>query len=665
MGNISNILGHSFVQEKTYTDSPEVQLRNKIANSGITPPDEIILDGKLRRFSSGTKGSKHGGDKSGWYICFKDGVPAGKFGCWRAGIELNFIADIGRELTAAEEMANARRYAEARAIRDSELKKEHETASNTVLKIWTEGIHSTDSHEYLTRKNIKFNGARVTGDGRLMVPLYDVNGEISSIQYIGPDGDKKYHPGGATSNCFWYLGQNDNIIYVAEGFATAATIYEKTNQLTYIAYSASNLPNIVGILREKYGQFQDICVVADNDESGVGQKYADQASAKHGCRVITCPEKGDVNDFVQSGGDLVSLLNPNKESWLIHADEFSHQSNPISWLIKGWVQEQALMMVHGPSGGGKTFIVLDWCLNIASLSNNWFGQKVKNGSIVYLAGEGHHGLRARLAAWKQHNNVKKLNMWLSKEGCDLNTAEGYQRVVSNLRLLNILPKMIVVDTLHRFLNGDENSSQDTKTMLDACAKLIEEFKCSVLLVHHTGINEESQHRARGSSAWRGALDIEISVVPSKDGGPIEIIQRKSKDAELQQSLYCNLITILINGWLDEDGESVKSAVVEQSEASQNTKRSSKLNEYIKLISDAFKHCGEELRDEKCYFSRSALHEYLMKNKGHSERTAKNHLTPSRSNCMIHDLLLAEIIEPFEHGYLLKDEVINSNLLIRK
>jgi putative DNA primase/helicase len=78
----------------------------------------------------------------------------------------------------------------------------------------------------------------------------------------------------------------------------------------------------------------------------------------------------------------------------------------------------------------------------------------------------------------------------------------------------------VVDTLHRFLDGDENSATDAKTMLDACSALIQEFACSVILIHHTGVSSEAQHRGRGSSAWRGALDIEISVVP---GTPIEIV----------------------------------------------------------------------------------------------------------------------------------------------
>lgn len=647
MGNISSILGGGFVPPLEKVIQPaEQQLQTEMSSHGITPPDNIILDGKLRRFSSGTKGSGGHGDKTGWYIGFSDGIPAAKFGCWRSGIEVNFRAEIGRKLNAAEEIINSRRMSEAKAIRDYDLQKDHERASNTVLKIWTEGMHSDDNHAYLKRKGIGFNGARITGDGRLMVPLYNVDGELSSIQYIGTEGDKKYHPGGATSSCYWYLGQNSETIYVAEGFATAATIYEETSQLTYVAYSASNIPNVVKILHEKYGPMQDICVIADNDESGVGLKYADQASAKYGCRVIMPPIKGDANDYKQNGNDLLALLQPKLDDWLVQADEFSNQPSAISWLIKGWLQDKALIMVHGPSGGGKTFVVLDWCLNISSNNETWFNNRIKNGSVVYLAGEGHQGLRGRVAAWKQHNQVNKLDMWLSKDGCNLNTPEGYHRVLSNLRLLNIKPKVIVVDTLHRFLQGDENSAQDTKTMLDACSSLMNEFNCSVLLVHHTGVNDESQHRARGSSAWRGALDIEISIVPAKGDGPIEIVQRKSKDAELSDTIYCKLTSVAIDNWIDEEGEQVTSAIITQVEKSdEKPKKESILNQYMKRFQSAWLEYDMEIEDGIPNISRSAMREYLENHQLYSSpQSLTNALSPSYIKGFIGTLVNSEVIK---------------------
>jgi KaiC/GvpD/RAD55 family RecA-like ATPase len=276
------------------------------------------------------------------------------------------------------------------------------------------------------------------------------------------------------------------------------------------------------------------------------------------------PQAGDANDYVQAGNDLAALLEPAVSDWLMPADEFCRQPAPIKWMVKGWIQQAALIMVHGPSGGGKTFTVLDWCLRMAQGQQDWFGSRVTPGAIVYLAGEGHHGLRSRIAAWKErHGNGQALNMYLSKSGCDLDTSEGYRKVSEHIRALPIKPAAIVIDTLHRFNSGDENSSQDAKAMLDACAMLMAEFNCTIILVHHTGVSEETQHRARGSSAWRGALDIEISIVPAKGDAPMEIIQRKSKDAELAHTLYATLEKVIIPGWFDEDGEPVTSAVLVQ------------------------------------------------------------------------------------------------------
>jgi hypothetical protein len=564
-------------------------------------------------------------------------------------------------------MAHARRMAEAKALRDAELERKHEVASATVETIWTSAQTASPEHPYLQRKGIGVHGARVTGDGRLVVPLYGQDGTLATLQYISHDGGKLYHPGGQTGGKFWMIGSLDEpgTLFVAEGFATAATIHETTNRPVVVAYSASNLVPVTGSLREMYGASQDIVIVADHDKSGVGQRYAEQASAKFGARMVMPPIEGDANDYVQAGHDLASLLMPIKDDWLIPADDFSAQPSPISWLVKRWLQAQALVMVHGPSGGGKTFVVLDWCLRIASQTPEWAGQKVRAGNVVYLAGEGHHGLRGRVAAWKHHHQVGHLAMWLSKDGCDLNTPTGYLKVVEQVRMLPEKPSVIVVDTLHRFLAGDENSAQDAKTMLDACNALMMEFKCSVILVHHTGVSDEAQHRARGSSAWRGALDIEISIVPGQDCVPMQIVQRKSKDAELAETIHVELQQVTIPGWYDEDNQPVTSAVVVQAQAPTSGKKDSKIDSHRKTFENAWWSSEAEERNGLPYLSRSAMMDYLVQKLAISEASAKQYMKASVPGKPIADLLTAQIIEAFEHGWAVVDEVQASAMLIRK
>jgi len=219
----------------------------------------------------------------------------------------------------------------------------------------------------------------------------------------------------------------------------------------------------------------------------------------------------------------------------------------------------------------------------------------------------------------------------------------------------------VVDTLHRFLMGDENSAQDAKTMIDACAGLMREFACSVLLVHHTGVSDEAQHRARGSSAWKGALDAEINV--SVKGDTISLIQRKMKDAEQASDIYVELQSVTIDGWLDEDGEPVTSAVIVEGVAPVE-KVDSALASAQKLFTRAWQASGCDVSEGAPYVTRSAF-EMLLERDGLTASAIKNYMKPSYEKGPIARLINADQIAPHEHGWIATDPVFASGLLLTK
>ena len=88
----------------TNTDPAEVQFKAAMEGSGLTPPDQIILDGEIHRFKADA--TKKGFDRSGWYVGFSDGIPSGAYGDWRVGLEATWVADVGREVTLADKMAH-------------------------------------------------------------------------------------------------------------------------------------------------------------------------------------------------------------------------------------------------------------------------------------------------------------------------------------------------------------------------------------------------------------------------------------------------------------------------------------------------------------------------------------------------------------------------------
>ena len=666
MTDLTNVLGGPWSPAREESPAPaDEQLREAMMSAGIDPPEDIHIDGKVHRFA--TNGKK--GDDAGWYVAYPDGVPAGSFGCWRDGIQQNWRMDVGRPLEAAEEMAIKRRQEEARQERKRQQEVRQESAKEVVDEIWRNAGVADPDHPYLQRKRIQPNGARVTGDGRLIVPLFAPDGTLSSLQYINAEGGKQYHAGASVKGCQYTIGavEQTDTLYIAEGFATAATIHEATGAPCATAYSASNLTAVAEYWRAELGHHVALVVVADNDDHHVGKMYADQAAAKTGARVVIPPVSGDANDYALAGHDLDVLLNPPRSDWLVPADTMSEKPAPIRWHVKRWLQADAMIMIHGPPAGGKTFVVMDMVMRMAGGIEEWCGHRVSEGPVVYLAGEGHHGMRGRIAAWKQHHGIKSLDMWVSSSGCGLNMPEGKQKAIEAVRALPAAPGVIVVDTLHRFLDGDENSAQDARSMLDACSVLMEEFGCTVVLVHHTGVSDESQHRARGSSAWRGALDIEISVVPEKDATPGQIVQRKAKDAEVADPVYFALEPVEIPGWMDEDGEQVTSAVLAQASAPETSReKDDPVARFLKRMQRAWWASGAEVVDDKPYISRSGLKAW-MESEGMKPGSIRNALAPNGKygTHLIATLLDAEVIQKSHNGFAVCDPETASMWLILK
>jgi hypothetical protein len=184
-----------------------------------------------------------------------------------------------------------------------------------------------------------------------------------------------------------------------------------------------------------------------------------------------------------------------------------------------------------------------------------------------------------------------------------------------------------------------------------------ELACSVLLVHHTGVSDEAQHRARGSSAWRGALDIEISVVPGKEGQPLQIVSRKTKDAEPPETVYAELRQLEIAGWVDEDGEPVTSCVIEIADAPAKRPPPNPHYDTLKILERAFFASKAERVEfypgglEVPYITTSAMRNFLEVNLQWSGRKIENAMDTTNVTSLLGALMDAEQIAPFKDGFV--------------
>lgn len=307
-----------------------------ITGAGLTPPDPIIPDGKIQRFSTNGKGS----DDAGWYILHLDNIPAGSFGNWREGRTETWCSIERTAQTPEQQRQYATLLKSMQNARHRAKKAEHDAAAEQAAVIWAAAtpINDAAAHGYLVKKGIKPYGARLIDAGAvrvhcarlspalsgplLVIPMRNAAGELRSLQFITDDGTKRPLTGGEKQGCHYRMDKPDSaanggILIVCEGFATGASIHEATGQAVLVAFDSGNLEPVAKSLRKLYPNAA-LIVAADDDhqtEGNPGRAAAAGASkAVHGIVVAPMfppdrPDKAtDFNDLHQlAGGGLVAV----------------------------------------------------------------------------------------------------------------------------------------------------------------------------------------------------------------------------------------------------------------------------------------------------------------------------------------------------------------------
>lgn len=236
------------------------QFIEAIAAAGLTPPDEIIGDRKIHRFSS--NGNKR--DDAGWYIFFDDERPAGRFGCNRAQIDATWSAKSTREFTPEEKKAWRDRMDAARAQREADQQAERDACAATAADMWSRAAPAP--HPYAERKLIETTGTRVL-DGELLVPLRHGPGALVGLQRIRPDGTKLFLKGTPAGGAYTVLGKPTKTgpVVICEGWATGVSIQMATGYCVVVAFNAGNLAPVAQKIRAALPDA--VLVIAADDDA--------------------------------------------------------------------------------------------------------------------------------------------------------------------------------------------------------------------------------------------------------------------------------------------------------------------------------------------------------------------------------------------------------------
>ncbi len=242
------------------------EFRAAAERAGVFLEGEIIADGRLHRAQARGDAPR---SRNAWYVLHSDLQPAGRFGSWKLGISESWTARAAANQTPAERAENARRFRAAQAKRERERTQLEARARGRAAYLWERAEPADPAHPYLVRKQIGAHGLRAYR-GLLVLPMYDAGGAIHSLQFIAPDGSKKFLRDGRVGGCFAALKPGEvwpaalYRLYVAEGFATGATVQEVTGETVVVAFNSGNLAPVALALRAKLPGV-DLIICGDND----------------------------------------------------------------------------------------------------------------------------------------------------------------------------------------------------------------------------------------------------------------------------------------------------------------------------------------------------------------------------------------------------------------
>ncbi|MGE4194627.1 MAG: toprim domain-containing protein [Pseudodesulfovibrio sp.] len=287
----------------------ETDFRRVLDAAGLAPV-EIIMDGALHRCPTADKPN----GKNGVYIAHADEPASIWWQNWRTGESGTWTAGDNKRLTP-EERARLKARAEAdRGGRQEESARRNAEARTKAKRILSATKPAPESHPYLARKGVKPVGdIRVTEDGKLVIPVFDERDEIISLQFIVAGGEKRFLTGGQVQGGLFPVPGDNGPLYIAEGFATAATIHEATGGTVLAAFNAGNLLHVAKLARGRYPK-RVIVICADDDHETAARegKNPGIAKATEAARqvkaLLAVPKftdptgKSDFNDMAESEG---------------------------------------------------------------------------------------------------------------------------------------------------------------------------------------------------------------------------------------------------------------------------------------------------------------------------------------------------------------------------
>ena len=258
-----------------------------------------------------------------------------------------------------------------------------------------------------------------------------------------------------------------------------------------------------------------------------------------------------------------SQTQPSRGIRLEHYENFG-TTVAKNWITKNVIAAGETSSWIGPPGAGKSALITDLAIHIAS-GTDWRGYRSKEKcGVVYFALERGELVKRRLIAHaaRTFGFPIKLPFSIARQVINLLKPTCVAEIVATIRDAEqhhgCKVGVIVIDTYAKAIaagGGDENSAKDQNMTLANLRRIQEMTGVHVAIIGHTGKDEAKG--ARGSNAFVGDIDMMVQFSGEKDARVADIIVNKD-GAEGLLTRYKLEIVVL---GTDDDGDEITTAII--------------------------------------------------------------------------------------------------------
>jgi hypothetical protein len=261
-----------------------------------------------------------------------------------------------------------------------------------------------------------------------------------------------------------------------------------------------------------------------------------------------------------------------------------------AWAIKGLVQQQGHGLLSGQWGTYKSFVALE--LAGALMTGQPFLDRLvkRQSGVLFLAAEGQHEMRIRLAALIQEKCggmarapfrwFEDVPVLLQPDGLALLVAMGRQAAASLQQEFGLPLGLVIIDTVAASAGynglGAENDNAINQRLMNVLKLAAQQLDCFVLGVDHFGKDVHSG--TRGGSSKESSGDLVLACLGERQlSGRVvntRLVVRKCRGGRTGQEYPFGIREVQLPE-LDEDGEPITTLVIQwgaqQQQSAQATK----------------------------------------------------------------------------------------------